>query len=368
MRKVTVSLLLFFLLVMLVSCPGRSEKIDQERTRILLVHPSLKRLTSFIYLIEQKIIDIPRLEMTAVFYGRADSEFDEINDFLQQNRYPYIHLKKITGDLNRDDLYQENSCSSTFYDLFRKSDGIIFLGGDDLQPETYERKMSLLTEIENPYRHFFELSFLFHLLGGGQNESFKPYLEERPEYIIYAFCLGLQTMNVATGGTLYQDIPHEIYGVGHVEDVLNLENDQQHRNYWHALMPLDEIDEYHFHRISFAEEGFFVRELGARLDEHPLVCSGHHQAIQDLGKGIEIAAISLDGKIVEAITHRKYRNVLGTQFHPELSELYDPAAKKYKRAAKHTELLSKHDVVKRDGSIDFHERFWKHFNALWIKK
>ncbi len=362
MRKIAVPILLIFLLFMFVSCPDRSEKKDQEHVRILLIHPSLKRLTSFIYLIERKVIDIPRLQMTAVFYEKAENEFDEIQDFLRQNHRPSIHLEKIDGDLNEKDLYQENSCSSKFYDLFRNSDGIIFLGGDDLQPATYQQKTSLLTEVENPYRHFFELSFLFHLLGGGQNESFQPYLEERPEYIIYAFCLGLQTMNVAAGGTLYQDIPREIYGLNCVEDVLELDENQQHKNYWYALMPSDEIDEYHFHRIRFVEDKFFVKELGMSIADHPLVCSGHHQAIQGLGRGIEIAATSLDGRIVEAITHRKYRNVLGTQFHPELSELYDPAAKKYKRTATDTELLSKHDIVKSGGSIDFYERFWEHFS------
>ncbi len=37
-------------------------------------------------------------------------------------------------------------------------------------------------------------------------------------------CLGMQNLNVALGGSLYQDIPSEIYGVRYVEDVLEFPN------------------------------------------------------------------------------------------------------------------------------------------------
>ncbi len=70
--------------------------------------------------------------------------------------------------------------------------------------------MSLLTRLTDPYRHYFEASFLFHLLGGSQNIDYTPFLEVNKEYTVYAICLGIQTMNIAAGGTMTQDIPSEL--------------------------------------------------------------------------------------------------------------------------------------------------------------
>src|SRR5690606_40614006 len=58
-----------------------------------------------------------------------------------------------------------------------------------------------LSVITDPQRHYFETTFLFQLLGGFWNEDFKPFLNEKPKYMVTGFCLGMQTMNVATGGT-----------------------------------------------------------------------------------------------------------------------------------------------------------------------
>ena len=349
-------------------CPQTPGTTDQEKTKLILVHPSLKRLKSFVYLLEHKIIDIPRLEVTVVCYAKADSDFDDLRELLKEKGYSHIHLQKVDGDLTGKDLYQMNSCSRTFHELFRGSDGIIFFGGDDLPPAVYGEKTSLLTRIEDLHRHYFELSFLFHLLGGSQDQNFLPYLEERPDYVIYGFCLGLQTMNVATGGSLYQDIPSEIYGASSVEDVLDLQEDQRHRNYWHDLMPVDEVDEYQFHRIRFVEDRFFMTQLKLRAEEHPLVCSAHHQGIKEIGQGFVAAATSLDGKTIEAITHRKYRNVLGVQFHPEIAELYEPEGTKYMHTPKDAEPVSKYDIVKKDESLSFHKKFWQHFSLLFHRE
>ena len=51
------------------------------------------------------------------------------------------------------------------------------------------------------------------------------------------------------------------------------------------------------------------------------------QMVDKLGEGIKIAATSLDGKVVEAIEHRKYPSVLGVQFHPEFPILWDQTKK-----------------------------------------
>ncbi len=156
---------------------------------------------------------------------------------------------------------------------------------------------------------------MFHLIGGKQNENFEPFLEEDPNYVVFGFCLGMQTMNVASGGTLYQDIPQDIYGIDYVDDLLNLDINMHHKNYWYNLFPINEIMRANFHRIQFVEEYFSTDKLGIKSKILPNVCSSHHQAVKSLGKGFKIIATSLDGKIIEAIKHEKYKNVLGVQFH-----------------------------------------------------
>ncbi|MEZ4908152.1 MAG: gamma-glutamyl-gamma-aminobutyrate hydrolase family protein [Saprospiraceae bacterium] len=46
-----------------------------------------------------------------------------------------------------------------------------------------------------------------------------------------------------------------------------------------------------------------------------MVVSSHHQAVKNIGKGLDIVATSMDGKSLMLI-HKKYRNVIGVQFHP----------------------------------------------------
>jgi putative glutamine amidotransferase len=361
-------LLLALLSVSFFHCQHPYEEIDKEKTRIIIVNPHAGYLNSFIYLIENEIINIHDLELTCVIYARANNDYDNLTKLLEQDDYSYIHIKKIDGDLDRDVLFQENSCSQYFYDIFKESDGILFLGGDDLSPSIYEQKTSLLTNTNNPYRHYFELSFLFHLLGGSQNNDFKPYLEENPDYVIYGFCLGVQIMNVATGGTLYQDIPSEIYGLEYIEDVLSLDRDLQHSSYLKRLLPVENLMLNHFHRIKLTEDQFFIKKLKLNPEDQPLVCSSHHQALKDLGKGFRIIATSVDGKVIEAVEHKKYKNVIGVQFHPEFSFLYNPAGEKYKPTPDDNELISIYELLIRQNDLLFHKKFWDYFSKLFSEE
>ena len=79
---------------------------------------------------------------------------------------------------------------------------------------------------------------------------------------------------------------------------------------------------YPFHRIRLKKESVFVRKLGFSAHDLPNVATAHHQAIGKLGAGLSATATSLDGKIVEAVEHARFTNVLGIQFHPERHTLY----------------------------------------------
>ncbi len=356
-------LVLFFFNSLFFQCVKKEEAF-QPKTKIALVNPSASSLKSFLNLVNHKIIDIPDPQLTVVTYSRYETDYEAIAQNLNDSR-ARIYFRTIDGELTRDNLFQENPCSDSFYDVFKNTDGIIFFGGADLQPIFYSQKTSLLTKIATPYRHLFEISFLFHLLGGYRNEDFRPYLEEKPDYVVYGFCLGMQTINVATGGTLYQDIPWDIYGIEYVEDVLGLNRNLIHKNYWTNLGIADDLNRYNFHKIKLSDNRFFVTKLKRQPAEQPLVLSSHHQAVKEIGKNLQIAATSLDGRIVEALTHKKYPNVLGVQFHPEVYALYDSAGNNYRFSPYDSLSVNDYELLKKDNSLRFHYDFWKYFSHLF---
>jgi putative glutamine amidotransferase len=95
---------------------------------------------------------------------------------------------------------------------------VIFFGGPDVPPSVYGEKTSLHTKITDPYRHYLEVTAVFQLLGGSQDEKYAPLLAERPDFAVLGICLGFQTMNIGTGGTLIQDIRQDLYGKTTFED------------------------------------------------------------------------------------------------------------------------------------------------------
>jgi putative glutamine amidotransferase len=89
--------------------------------------------------------------------------------------------------------------------------------------------------------------------------------------------------------------------------------------------------------------------------------SAHHQAADKLGKGFKVAATSLDGKIVEAIEHVKFPNVLGVQFHPEFPMLWE-AEPKVKFTPQDKDLFGiKTYLEAHPPSVEFHKKLWQWF-------
>jgi len=369
MRKITpVFITLIIISAVFISCEVEKKISDKEKTKIILVNPSSGYLKSIDFMITNKVIDIPNLELVVILSDVKKREKTGVLDFVRGNQFPYISIDTVSGDLNPHNLFQKNSYTDFFHNKFEETDGIIFLGGADFSPTVYGQDTRLLTEISDPYRSFFEMSFLFHLLGGNQDENFNPYLEENPDYVIYGFCLGMQTMNVATGGSMHQDIPSDVYGLSYVQEVLALDTNQIHRNYWRNFGRYDGLRSNSFHQIQFIENGFFTNRLSYSLDFHPLVRSSHHQAVKDIGKGLSVVATSMDGKIIEAMVHQKYKNVLGVQFHPEYGSLYDPEGKKYKFSPEDMSPQSDYEVLEKNNSLNFHYEFWKYFSKLFPPK
>jgi putative glutamine amidotransferase len=299
---------------------------------------------------------------TGIYHEKQLTDFKKIQDFIETNKISWIKFQKISGDLNPDQIFQKNPQTSDFKRIFRESDGIVFFGGPDIPPSIYAKKTGLLTEIRTPFRHYLELSFVFHLFGGNQNKQFKPLLDESPFLPVLGLCLGCQTLNVGTGGTLIQDIWSDVYGKKYVEDVIAMPPDTWHSNPLVRLHPEKRPFPLNLHPIKLMEEGKFVRVFGFKSDETPLVLSSHHQMADMLGKGWKIIATSLDGKVVEAIEHIKFPTALGVQFHPEY--LLNILHEKRSEVLKSDQFMD--DSFKRlrntPPSIPFNQKIWIWFS------
>ena len=160
-------------------------------------------------------------------------------------------------------------------------DGFLFVGGEDVNPALYgEEKTELCGEIR-PLRDEFEL-----LVASKVFASKKPVL---------GICRGMQFINVALGGTLYQDINASV------------KTEIVHRQSTPQTQSAHEI------KIMHGTPFYGV------LDKDVIaINSWHHQAVKTLGKGLEIMAQAEDG-IIEAVYMPGRKYLCGVQWHPEVT-------------------------------------------------
>lgn len=333
---------------------------NNENT-FVLARPSLFNIQVFEQLIQQELLTINDLKIIGVYHENEVTDYSPAINYVTEKNIDWVEFIKIEGIVNLDSLFSENIWTEQFHKLFNRSKGIIFMGGADLPPSIYEKEQSLLTKVETPFRSLYESSFLFHLLGSSRNEKFVPFIDSDINYTVLGICLGCQTMNIATGGTLYQDIPTEIYNFQTVEQVLRQEQDMIHsKTYISNLYPLENNFAPSIHKIKLLN-GKFI-ELGSAFSDTPYIISSHHQALNKLGKNLQVIATSLDGKIIEAVEHKLYKNVLGVQFHPEWLDLYSDS-KLFKIKPDETPHFNlKSFFINNNNSMDFHKSLWKWFS------
>lgn len=331
---------------------------------LVLMNPTANNLKTVFYLIDNQIFPLPEEYNLVGFYQSSQAyDFSRSADFIKESGRNNVYLHECTVKPG-EDLYSENPCSGDFRKVFAGSEGVIFFGGPDIPPAIYGEETNLLSEITDYHRHTFEASFLFHLLGGYQNDEFTPLLEQKPDYRILGICLGMQTMNIATGGTLIQDIPTIVYNQNSVEQVLAADRDARHRNYFTHYGTDDDLvwGDFHKIKISLPER---LPQLMHGSDLNPVVLSSHHQAAGRIGKGLLVAATSMDGKIVEALVHIKYPNVFGVQFHPEPSFLYQPETKinfEPKKIASHSFI----DLYDAERGLKYNKNIWNWLGKIYI--
>jgi putative glutamine amidotransferase len=345
---------------------GREASRAEDKVTVIALYPSVGTIKDLMTLRENKLIDIPNLEIVGVYHTKEITDYGKSKAFVAEKGLDWFSFHPISAPIQAETVFQKNACTPDFEKLLDRADGIIFFGGPDIPPYIYKEKTDFLTIIEDPYRHFLEVSFVFHLLGGYQDEAFKPLLEGRPGFPVLGICLGCQSLNVGSGGTLTQDIWTEVYGAATVEDAVALGPDKWHSNPYAHLLPREGFSGFFFHEIHFAEGGRFPKEIGWKKKDFPLVFSSHHQQAEKLGRGLRVMASSPDGKVIEAFEHESFRHVLGVQFHPEAYFLFDPGYQTRFTPKDKDPFSLKAYLEDRPASLAFHKKLWSWVSRGWL--
>lgn len=341
--------------------PSRDDSV-----RLVIFNPVTFNIRALAALRQSATLDVPELTVVGVYHVRQTGNFADSRRYVADHGLDWFKFHEVTADVAESALFGKNAWTPDFELIFKKADGIIFFGGPDIPPAVFGEKTNLLTEISDPYRHWLEVSAVFHLLGGFQDEKHVPLLEARPAFPVLGICLGHQTLNVGTGGTLVQDIWTEVYSETTVEDVIALGPEQWHNNPYRRIYPLDRLIGYNFHTIKLAAASLFVREMGFKASDHPRILSSHHQAVGKPGKGLVAAAWSQDGRVVEAVEHATYPHVLGVQFHPEHPQLFDSEPLHRQRPGE--ELTSYRAILEgTPPSLEFNQAIWGWFGDKLIE-
>lgn len=172
---------------------------------------------------------------------------------------------------------------------------LIVPGGDDVAPKYYGEALHEKTEIVDEDFDEFE----FKVFQRAQKQKLKT----------LGICRGLQLINVARGGSLYQDIPAQLITKSKVV----------HR------IKQEEKSEPAFHPLHVLPLSTLAKIWGTTSSV--TVNTYHHQGIKKLGNGLKVVATTNDG-LIEVIESKGEPYVLAVQFHPEKEFATNPQMEK----------------------------------------
>ncbi len=162
-------------------------------------------------------------------------------------------------------------------------DGLLVTGGEDIHPSFYKEDVTCSIECSTMEMDEFEIQLILAFI--------------RAKKPILGICRGLQTINVALGGTLYQDLPSQYPMMrerGHGQQLLDPKPERNATEHAVTILPDTILN-------SFCEKELMVNTY-------------HHQNIKDLASELIPSAISEDG-LIEAAELKD--QVLAVQWHPE---------------------------------------------------
>ncbi len=175
--------------------------------------------------------------------------------------------------------------------IFERVDGVLLAGGGDVDPAFYGEAASQNVYDIDRERDEIELALVRWAVEDG-----KP---------LFAICRGIQVMNVALGGNLYQDIACDMPGaIDHA-----------------CFQRLGFARDYLAHDVQLAGANQLTRLIGS---DHFSVNSLHHQGIKRLAPELKAVGRSPDG-LVEAVEVEGHVFAVGVQWHPEALAPKDPA-------------------------------------------
>ena len=170
--------------------------------------------------------------------------------------------------------------------ILRCLDAILISGGNfDIHPSYYGEKPIRALGLIKEERTEFELELVDLAL--------------KQNLPLLGICGGAQAINVALGGSLYQDIATQLP---------NATKHEQKRGHPITIHP-----------------GTRLRQIVQR--ETMEVNTTHHQAVRNVGKGLAINATAEDG-LIEGLESSKHRFALGVQWHPEILVHQDPSERR----------------------------------------
>ncbi|ABJ56940.1 gamma-glutamyl-gamma-aminobutyrate hydrolase family protein [Oenococcus oeni] len=169
---------------------------------------------------------------------------------------------------------------TNFEALLSTFDGLLIPGGPDIDPKFF--KEEAIPEIGATFyeRDQFEI----------------PLIQEAQKYgkAILGICRGIQAINIACGGNVYQDLAKQYSNL----------------KIKHRQSPTE--GSFPTHKIKVEKDSRLAKIVGYES----FVNSRHHQAIKDLGKNLKITATSSDG-VIEGIESKNSDRILAVQWHPE---------------------------------------------------
>jgi putative glutamine amidotransferase len=167
--------------------------------------------------------------------------------------------------------------------LLERIDGLMLIGGADIDPASYGEARDPATEATYPERDAFELALM-----RGAIEREMPVL---------GICRGMQLINVAFGGTLIQDLTGP-------------DGSNAHRK---SLGSFDGTD----HEVELDPGSLVSTACAEQL--HVARCH-HHQGVDRVGEGLTVSGRAVIDGLPEAIEASDGRWLLGVQWHPEADE------------------------------------------------
>jgi len=183
---------------------------------------------------------------------------------------------------------------ATLREIYDRLDGVLIPGGVDIDPANFGEPKRAECGVVDPARDAVELQ-----LARWAADDRKPLL---------GLCRGLQVINVALGGTLYQDIGADKPG-----------------SLKHDCFPTEGYRrDYLAHDVALGD-GSRLRAAFAR----PTIAvnSMHHQGIKDLAPALLASGVAPDG-LVEGVESRNGHFLVGVQWHPEVYESTDPPTRR----------------------------------------